>query len=59
VVLEDDVEGRGGDVPAVEMDLIMALIEKDLRAKVSRHLASLTAEMHGMHELLARLIGEP
>ena len=59
VVLEDDVIGRGGDVPPAELDQIMQLIAKDLGGKLTAKLKSVGREMNDLHELLAALIGEP
>ena len=59
VVLEDDVIGRGGDVPPAEMDRIMQLVAMDLGSKLSAKLKSVGREMADLHELLAALIGEP
>ena len=59
VVLEDDVIGRGGDVPPAEMDQIMGLIAKDFASKLTAKLKSVGREMTDLHELLAALIGEP
>ena len=59
VVLEDDIEARGGDVPPVEMDQIMELVAKDLRVKLSSRAAQMSTQLAGINDLLSRLLGEP
>jgi len=59
VVFEDDVEGRGGDVPPTEMDLIMDAVAKDLRVKLSDRAARMSNQLARINDLLSRLIGEP
>jgi hypothetical protein len=57
--LEDDVLGRGGDVPTAELEQIMLAIAKDLSQKLRAKLTSVGREMTELHDLLAELIGEP
>src|SRR5437667_309497 len=45
VALEDDVEGRGGDVPPIIMDQIMKAVANDLRIRLSKEAASLNARL--------------
>jgi hypothetical protein len=58
VVLEDDVEGKGGDVPPAEMDQMMTSIAKDLTKKLKTKAATMNQDLSQLHELLALLIGE-
>jgi hypothetical protein len=57
-VLEDDVEGKGGDVPTAEMDRIMEAIAKDLAAKPKAKVTTVNRDLAGLHEMLETLIGE-
>jgi hypothetical protein len=59
VVLDDDVEGFGGDVPPAEMDLIMRAIAEDLASKIRTKIPDLQKELAQLHVFLASLIGEP
>jgi hypothetical protein len=59
VVLEDDVEGYGGDAPPAELDQIMDGITKDLATKLKAKVSALNRELAELHEMLATLIGQP
>jgi hypothetical protein len=59
IVLEDDVMGRGGDVPSTQTDLIMDAVAKDLRVKLSARAAQMSSQLAGINDLLSRLIGQP
>jgi len=59
VVLDDDVEGCGGDVPPAQMDRIAEAIVGDLRAKLAAKAQMLTNELADVEQLIARLIGPP
>jgi hypothetical protein len=59
VVLDDDVEARGGDVPRSVMDQIAAGIVNDLSKALAAKAGLLGKELQGIHELLALVIGEP
>jgi hypothetical protein len=59
VVLEDDIEARGGDVPPPQMDQIMDLVARDLRVKLSSRAAKMSTALAGINELLSQLLGEP
>ena len=59
VVLEDDVEARGGAVPAAEMAQIIDAVAKDLSAKLAAKAEGVTRELMDLQHLIARLIGEP
>ena len=59
VVLEDDVEGRGGDVPPAQMGQIVDAIVGDLRAKLAAKAKTLTKELAEIEQLISRLIGRP
>jgi hypothetical protein len=58
IVLEDDIEARGGDVPPGEMDKIMDMVSKDLRVKLSSRAAQMSTQLAGINELLSQLLGE-
>jgi len=59
VVLEDDVEGYGGDAPPAELDRILDGIAMDLATKLKSKVAAINKELTHLHEMLASLIGEP
>src|SRR5438105_4592087 len=59
VTLEDDVEGRGGDVPAAQMDQIAKAIASDLKVKLAAKAETLSKELVNVQQLISRLIGEP
>ena len=50
---------RAGDVPAVEMERIVAAVAEDLEKKLSGKAGKMSRELAGINDLLARLIGEP
>lgn len=58
VALEDDVEGKGGDVPPAEMDRIMNATAADLAAKLKRKVAIVGRDLVELHEMLERLLGK-
>lgn len=59
VVLEDEVLGRGGDVPSIAMDEIMIGVADDLKKKLAGKAGGLSKELAGINDLLAKLLGEP
>lgn len=59
VVLEDDIDGRGGDVPSPEMKMIMEMIMQDLAGKLRRKAVDVQQEMITIVAALTTLIGPP
>ncbi len=59
VVLEDDVAGFGGELPAALLNQIIDAIAVDLKKKVATKAAQLGKELVNVSELLGELIGEP